>query len=72
MSKIFNRKAFMPFWLLTCAVFAALSSPMSWVTGLFLVIVGTVVPIAAIFLWKVPPPTIAEVLNRVERSTTGF
>jgi hypothetical protein len=72
MSNLFNRKAFIPFWLLTCVVFAALSSPMSWVTGLLLLVVGTVVPIAAIFLWKVPPPTIAEVLNRVERSTTRF
>ena len=72
MSKLFNRKAFIPFWLLTCVVFAAFSSPMSWVTGLLLVIVGTVVPITAIFLWKVPPPTIAEVLNGVERSTTRF
>ena len=70
MSQLFNRKAFIPFWLLTCVVFAALSTPMSWVTSLLLLIVGTVVPIAAIFLWKVPPPTIAEVLNRVERSTT--
>jgi hypothetical protein len=72
MSNLFNRKAFIPFWLLTCVVFAALSSPMWWVTGLLLLVVGTVVPIAAIFLWKVPPPTIAEVLNRVERSTTRF
>jgi len=72
MSKIFNRRTFIPFWLLTCVLFAALSSPMSGMAGLLLLIVGTVVPIAAIFLWKVPPPTIAEVLNRVERSTTHF
>jgi O-antigen ligase len=72
MSKIFNRRTFIPFWLLTCVLLAALSSPMSGMAGLLLLIVGTVVPIAAIFLWKVPPPTIAEVLNRVERSTTHF
>lgn len=72
MSKLFNRKAFIPFWLLTCVVFATLNAPMSWSTGLLLVVVATVVPIAAIFVWKVPPPTIAEVLNRVERSTTHF
>jgi len=55
-----------------CILFAGLSSPMSWTTGLLLVIVGTVVPVVAIFLWKGPPPTIAEVLNRVERPPTRF
>ena len=38
----------------------------------FLVIVGAVVPVVAVLLWKVPPPTIAEVLNRVERPTTRY
>ena len=72
MSKLFNRKAFIPVWLVTCVVFAFLSTPMSWATGLFLVIVGAVVPVIAVMLAKMPPPTIAEVLNRVERSTTRF
>ena len=72
MSKLFNRKAFIPFWLLMCILFAGLSSPMSWTTGLLLVIVGAVVPVVAVLLWKVPPPTIAEVLNRVERPTTRY
>jgi hypothetical protein len=71
-SKLFNRKAFIPFWLLACVVFAALRTPMTWSTGLLLVIVGTVVPVVAVLLWKVPPPTIAEVLNRVERPTTRY
>lgn len=72
MSKLFNRKAFIPVWLVTCVVIAALITPMTWATGLLLVIVGAVVPVVAVLLWKVPPPTIAEVLNRVERSTTRF
>ena len=72
MSKLFNRKAFIPFWLLACVIFAALSTPLTWSTGLLLVIVGTVVPVVAVLLWKMPPPTIAEVLNRVERPTTRF
>jgi hypothetical protein len=72
MSTLFNRKAFIPFWLLMCILFAGLSSPMSWTTGLLLVIVGAVVPVVAVLLWKVPPPTIAEVLNRVERPTTRY
>ena len=72
MSKLFNRKAFIPFWLLACVLFAALNTPMTWATGLLLVIVGTVVPVVAVLLWKVPPPTIAEVLNRVERPTARF
>lgn len=72
MSKLFSRKAFIPLWLLTCVVFVSLVSPMAWTTRLLLVIVGTVVPVVAFVLCKVPPPTIAEVLNRVERSTTRF
>ncbi len=71
-SKLFNRKAFIPFWLLACVLFAALSTPMTSATGLLLIIVGAVVPVVAVLLWKVPPPTIAEVLNRVERPTTHF
>ena len=70
MSKFFNRKAFIPFWLLACVLFAALSTPMTWATGLLLVFVGTLVPVVGVALWKMPPPTIAEVLNRVERPTT--
>ena len=72
MSKLFNRKAFIPFWLAACILVAALRSPMTWTTGLLLLIVAVVVPVVAIFLWKAPPPTIAEVLNRVERTTTRF
>lgn len=68
---LFNRKkAFLPFWLAACVLFAILSSPMSWATGLLLLIVGSVVPVVVIRLWKAPPQTIAEVLNGVERSTT--
>jgi ABC-type transport system involved in cytochrome bd biosynthesis fused ATPase/permease subunit len=72
LSKQFNRKAFIQDWLVNCVVIAALTTPMTWATGLLLVIVGAVVPVVAVLLWKVPPPTIAEVLNRVERSTTRF
>jgi hypothetical protein len=71
-SKLFNRKAFIPFWLLSCVAFAVLATPMTWATGLLLLIIGTVVPVVAILLWRTPPPTIAEVLNRVEGSTTRF
>lgn len=72
MSKLFSRKAFIPFWIVVCILVAAVVSPMTWATGLLLLVVGTVVPVAAIFLGKAPPPTIAEVLNRAERSATRF
>ena len=72
MSKLFNRKAFIPFWFLICVIFAAISTPMTWATGLLVVVIGAVVPVIAVLLWKVPPPTIAEVLNRVERPTTRY
>jgi hypothetical protein len=71
MSKLFNRKAFIPFWLLTCVLFAGLSSPMSWTTG-FSCHRRDRGALRRDLLWKVPPPTIAEVLNRVERPTTRF
>jgi hypothetical protein len=71
-SKLFSPKVLVPLCLLTCIVLVSLVSPMTWATGLLLLIVGTVVPVVAFVLCKVPPPTIAEVLNRVERSTTRF
>jgi hypothetical protein len=55
MSKLFNRKAFLPCWLAACVLFAVLSSPMTWATGLVLLIVGSVVPVVVIGLSKMPP-----------------
>jgi len=68
MSKLFSRNALIPVWLGAFALLAVFESPMSFATGLLLVIVGLVVPAVVLLLWKAPSPTIAEVLNRVERS----
>jgi hypothetical protein len=63
MSKLFSFKVLIRFALLV-----VLKSPMTLATGVLLLIAGLVVPGVALLLWKPPPSTVAEVLNRVERS----
>jgi hypothetical protein len=44
---------------------------MTFATGVLLLMIGLVIPAVTILLWKDrQPPTVAEVLNRTERSAT--
>jgi hypothetical protein len=69
-SKLFSFKALVPIWLVAFALFAIFKSPMTFANGVLLLIVALVVPaVVTILLWKDRPSTVAEVLNRVERSS---
>ena len=69
-SKLFTFKALGPIWLVAFALFAVLKSPMTFANGVLLLMVALVVPaVVTILLWKDRPSTVAEVLNRVERSS---
>jgi hypothetical protein len=68
LSKLFSLKALISIWLAAFGLIAVFISPMTFATGVLLVMVGLVVPAVTILLWKDQPPTVAEVLHRVERS----
>jgi hypothetical protein len=63
-SKLFSFKALVPIWLVAFALFAVFQSPMTFATGILLPMLAVVV-----LVWKDRPSTVAEVLNRVERSS---
>jgi hypothetical protein len=64
-------KALIPVWLAAFALLAVFVSPMTFATGVLLLMIGLVIPAVTILLWKdQQPPTVAEVLNRTERSAT--
>jgi hypothetical protein len=69
MSKLFRHKTILSVWLVAFALFAVIESPMTLATGVLLLTIALVVPAIVLVLWKEqPPPTVAEVLNRVEAS----
>ena len=69
-SKLFSFKALVPIWLVGFALFAVLQSPMTFATGVLLLMVAVAAPaVVTILVWKDRPSTVAEVLNRVERSS---
>jgi hypothetical protein len=69
LSKWFSLKALISVWLAAFGLIVVFVSPMSLATGVLVFMVGLVVPAVTILLWKdQPPPTVAEVLHRVERS----
>ena len=69
-SKLFSFKALIPIWLVAFGLFAVLKSPMTFANGVLLLMVALVVPaVVTILLWKNRRSTVAEVLNRVERSS---
>lgn len=71
LSKFLSLKTLIPIWLAAFGLIAVLLSPMTFATGILLLIVGLVIPAVTILLWKdQQPPTVAEVLNQVERSST--
>jgi hypothetical protein len=67
MSKLFGFKVLVPLWLGAFGLVAILLAPMTFATAALVSIVGLVAPAVMILLWKDQPPTVAEVLNRVER-----
>jgi hypothetical protein len=71
MSMLFSRKAFIPVWLVVVfGLFELLGWPMTFATGVLLLIVGGVAPAIVLILWKKPSPTVDEVLHPVEASRT--
>lgn len=70
MSMLFSRKAFIPVWLVVFGLFALFESPMTFATGVLVLIVGVAAPAIVLILSKKPSPTVAEVLHHVEASRT--
>ena len=71
MSKLIRLKALVASWLAICALVAVLMSPVTLATALLLLMVALVVPGVVILLGRDEPPTVAEVLNNVERAPTA-
>jgi hypothetical protein len=69
-SKLFSFKAFVFIWLAAFGLVAVFYSPMTFANRVLLLLVALVVPaVVTILVWKDRPSTVAEVLNRVERSS---
>jgi hypothetical protein len=66
MLMLFRRKAVIPVWLVVFGLFALFGSSMTFATGVFVLLLGTLALAIMLILWKPPPPTIAEVLRQVE------
>lgn len=63
MSILFSRKVMIPVWLVVFGLFTLFGSPMTFATGVLLLIVGVVAPAILLILRKKPSPTVAEVLH---------
>ena len=66
MLMLFRRKAVIPVWLVVFGLFALFGSSMTFATGAFVLLLGTLALTIMLMLWKPPPPTIAEVLRQVD------
>ena len=66
MLMLFRRKAVIPVWLVVFGLFALFGWSMTFATGVFVLLLGTLALTMMLILWKAPPPTIAEVLRQVE------
>ena len=66
MLMLFRRKAVIPVWWVVFALFALFGPSMTFATGAFVLLLGTLALTIMLMLWKPPPPTIAEVLRQVE------
>ena len=66
MLMLFPRKAVIPVWLVVFGLFALFGPSISFATGVFVLLLGTLALTMMLILWKAPPPTIAEVLRQVE------
>lgn len=70
MSMLFSRKAFIPVCLIAFGLFALFGSPMTFATGVVLLIGTVIAPAIVLILWRKPSPTVAEVLHDVEAPRT--
>jgi hypothetical protein len=70
LSKLLRHKAILSVWLGAFGLFAVFESPMTIGTGVLLLTIGLMVPAVVLLLWRDHPPTVAEVLHRVEASGT--
>ena len=59
MSMLFSRTAMIPPWLFVFGLFVIIGSPMTFATGLVLLLMGGVALTIMLVLWKEPLPTIA-------------
>ena len=59
MSMLFNHRAIMPVWLVVFGLFALVEPPMTFATGVVLLLVAGVPLTIMLVLWKEFPPTIA-------------
>ena len=66
MLMLFRREAVIPVWLVVFGLLALSGSSMTFATGVFVLLLGTLVLTIMLILWKAPPSTIAEVLRQVE------
>ena len=59
MSMPFSRTAMIPVWLLVFGLFVLIGSPMTFASGMVLLLVAGVALTTMLVLWKEPLPTIA-------------
>ncbi len=71
MLMVFRRKAAIPVWLVVFGLFALFGSSMTFATGVFVLLLGTLALTIMLMLWKAPPHTIAEMLRDVDASRTA-
>lgn len=65
-----SRKAVIPVWLIVFGLFALFGPPLTFATGMLLLIVGGMALAIMLVLWKEHSPTVAEVLHHVDASRT--
>lgn len=70
MSMLISRKPFIPLWLVVFALFVLSGAPITFATGVLLLIGFGVAPAIGLVLWNRPSPTVAEVLHDVAASRT--
>jgi membrane-bound ClpP family serine protease len=68
MSILFRRKAIIPVWALVLGLVALFEWPMTWATGVLLLLVGVVPMAVLLILSREPSLTVAEVLQHAETS----
>ncbi|MPY86836.1 MAG: hypothetical protein GEU99_02845 [Luteitalea sp.] len=72
MSKLLSRKGMILVWLVVVlGLFAALEAPMSFASGVLLLVVWGMVPAIIFMLWQRPSRTMAEVLHQAETRSEG-
>lgn len=69
MSSYFSRKAIIPVWLaIVVTLFVLLGSPLTFSTGLLVLLVGIGPPAIALILSREPAPSVAQVMRDVSAS----